>query len=184
MFRIGDIEFNIAQATLDSFIDKANCRMRWGVEVGSIPIATEFLGMNPIVSSEILLDTFPSEIGKWTDLSGRDIAWDTPEDDNGEPYGLLYLFEHHPIYQSKVNLFCNSNTGLSIRWTGKVDLLSDERYWTDVPFEIETELKYKGIYCGREQEAVCRNDLSPFLNQDDFDFVQNENGVSLLIPKK
>jgi hypothetical protein len=51
-----------------------------------------------------------------------------------------------------------------------------------LPLQIETEVFFEGVLFGRRTEEECRKLIEPFLPEEEFQYVQNKYGVSLLIP--
>lgn len=181
MFKIADLNFTIVQSYLDAYVDEEENEMVWGLQIKGQSHNEEFDDWSPHVNSEVLVRTKPGEMKTWLDLAGKKIEWDEYSDDEEEPHALLYIFEHEPIYQSKV-LFELRNNEMFVKWNALCDVGWDEKYSDELPLQIETKVLFNGILFGKRPEESCRKMIAPFLNPEDFQYIRNKNGVSLLVP--
>ncbi|WP_152004409.1 hypothetical protein [Desulfoluna spongiiphila] len=104
MFKISDIEFEVKNATLDAYIDSDEKLIKWGVEVSAFTISNEFKRWRPSMKSEVFMATKPNDMKSYLDLSGKSVNWNDKEDEDGEPFGELYVFEHEPLYECNIQL--------------------------------------------------------------------------------
>ncbi len=182
MFRVADIDFDVTESILDAYIDNRDGVIAWGVEISARTINPQFGRWIPCAKSEVLLRTGPEDLARWQDLAGKSVEWSEAEDEDGEPFGMLCIFEHDPIYEGRVRLDRGTPAGLSIRWQGKFDPYIDEKYAEGLPITIDVPLVFRGILFGREPEDEYWKALAPFFPRDQYRFTQTEHGVSLLVP--
>ncbi len=182
MFRVADIDFDVTESILDAYIDDDEDVIVWGVEISARATNSQFARWKPSAKSEALFRTGPADLVRWQNLAGRSAEWGEAEDEKGEPFGILYIFEHDPIYEASVRIGRNSSASLSINWRGKFNPYIDEKYAEGLSITIDEPLVCRGIFCRREPEDACWKALAPFFPRDQFRFTQTEHGVSLLVP--
>ena len=184
MFKIEDIHFDIEYAILDAFVDDEDMTLNWGVEVAGVRKDVGGQSLKPKAQSEILFKTRPEELTHWTDIAGKEISWEEGLDEEEEPYGTLYLFEHEPVYDSTILLGKGLNKNeIRIEWKGKCDLHWTEKDNVGQSFEIAANLAFKGIWFGRDPEPKSLAVLENFFSKEDFEFTV-EDGASLFSPKR
>ena len=156
----------------DAFIDEDENRLVFGLQIKADADGTILQGNNPHFNSEILLKIKPNKIKRWQDISGKIIEWkDYPYDEN-EPHALLYVFEHEPIYNAKIE-FKNTNEKIIVKVQSLCDINLDDEYSDNLSLEIETELKFHGILCGKDiTEDECKNKIKPYLEIDELKYVK------------
>lgn len=181
MFNISDLNFSVSSANLDAYFDEDLMVINWGIEVSGSCTNLEFKRWNPKATVEVLLATKPGEITHWTSLTEKEISWETEYDNDGEPYGLLYVFEHCPISKSKIEFKFVDNK-LELIWKAKADVNVNDKYNNNLDLEIRTDLVFKGIWCGKKTEKECFQLLRNFFDPNDFLYNKTEHGVSLLVP--
>lgn len=178
IFQISDLSFSIESAILDAFIDEEKNVMNWGIEIQS-----QGNNWHPQAYSEVLLNTAPEELTNWRGISGREITWSSPLNEADEPYGVLYVFGHEPIYNSNIQLNLSADNSLILKWDAYCDIYWDEKYGSNLQLRIETALFFQGILCGRRNKAECEHLVKHFFSLDDFEYTLNKNGVSIMVPK-
>lgn len=183
MFKISDLDFSVESAVLDAFIDKEDMSLNWGLEIEAAQKIVDDQEWEPQATVEILCKTKPGELKQWSDIAGKEVNWKEAFDEDDEPYGILYVFEHEPIYKSKIKLLQNGNGGIRIDWNAKCDVRWGQKYGTNLDLDINTKLNFKGILFGRKSEPQCKDMLAEFFPVEDFVFTTNENGVSIMKPR-
>jgi hypothetical protein len=125
----------------------------------------------------------PNEIKKWQDIAGKIIEWEYYPEDEDEPHALFYVFEHEEVYNVKIE-FKNMDNKIIVKIKSLCDINWTKKYSNNIPLEIETEIDFFGILCGKDTtEKECKNKIKPYLDVDNLKYVKNKYGVSLMIPK-
>ncbi|MCI5066161.1 hypothetical protein MRY87_10590 [bacterium] len=181
MFRISDIDFEIASCKLDAFVDEDGSSLCWGFEVNASSRSPSFPDWTAKFSSEQLTSTAPGVGQKWRELAFFQVEWTEKNDNDKVPSAYLYVFEHLPVGECRVEIY-GVHGNLRLRVNAVCDVFYDETYSENLPLRIDCPIDFKGILCGRRTEAESREELSPYLDHSEFDFVQDEYGVSLLRP--
>jgi hypothetical protein len=182
MFKIKDINFDIKFAYLDSFIDVDEKLLKFGLQIKTEGNENIFDGYEPHFNSEMLLKIKPNTIKIWQDISGEIIKWQDYPDDENKPHALLYVFEHEPVYNAKIE-FKNFDNKIIVKIKSLCDINYDDEYSDNLPLEIETEVDFFGILCGKDTtEEECKNKIKPYLEIDKLKYIKNKYGVSLMIP--
>jgi hypothetical protein len=182
LFKIKNENFNIKYAYLDAFMNETENVLIFGLQVKAGNKDDMFSGYDLHLNSEILLKIKPNEIKKWQDITGKIIQWDDVPEDEQEPHALLYVFEHEQVYNAKIE-FKNIDNKIFVKLKALCDIYADNDFSNNLPLEIETEVDFFGILCGRTSEEECKNKINPYLDISDLKYVQNKYGVSLMIPR-
>ena len=121
MLKIRDLVFEIDTAILDTFIDEEEMILNWGLEIRTINKGIDGYDWKPTVRSEIFLKTQPNDLKHWKEVQDQKISWQEAFDKEEEPYGMLYVFGHEPIYESSILLSQQKETtgNLSLQWDAK-----------------------------------------------------------------
>ncbi|MDX1958316.1 MAG: hypothetical protein SFU98_07065 [Leptospiraceae bacterium] len=193
MFKIKNKLFTIKYAYIDAFISNEN-QLVFGLQIkatGKDKFPNQdyadtfdlFFPDNELLfNSEILLKINPNEIEKWEDIVERKIEWkDYPENEE-EPHALFYVYEHTGVYNAKIE-FKNIANKIIVHVIASCNIYAGEVFSDNLPLEIETEVDFFGILCGKDNEEQCRKKLKQFLNLDNLKFIQNKYNVSLMVPK-
>lgn len=181
MLRIADLDFKTESVILDAYVDENNMTLKWGLEIKAKTGEGEYSRWAPKASIETFRETKSTDLNHWLDLAGTQVVWNEPYDSNGESYATLYVFEHEPIYNSRIDISRNGNS-LYLKWIGKSNVNWNSKYGHSLNINIEAELFFKGIWFGKKPEFQSRSLLSKFFNPNLFKFVQTEHGVSLFRP--
>lgn len=179
MFRIADIDFQNQNAYLDAYVDEQE--LVFGIHIQGSSKNNQFKDWKPHVESDALLRFKPGELKTWSDIAGRTIQWQDAHDSDQEPYAFLYVFEHEPIYQSKV-MFENIHGEVFVKWNALCDVGFDEKYGVQLPLNIESSVSFAGILFGDKPEEQCKKLIEPYLQPHHFQFIKNKYNVSLLVP--
>ncbi|MDR2230045.1 MAG: hypothetical protein LBE39_11315 [Flavobacteriaceae bacterium] len=129
-------------------------------------------------NSEILLKINPNQIKKWQDIVGQKVEWEDYSEDEGNPRALFYVYEHKEVYNANIE-FKNIDNKIVVSVKASCCIYAGE----ELPLEIETQIEFYGILCGKATEEQCRKRIEPFLNLDTLKFVQNKYGVSIMVPQ-
>ncbi len=194
MFKIKEKLFDIQYAYLDAFISDDN-QLVFGLQIkargkDNYPEDEEadtsdlfFPEDELLFNSEILLKINPNQIEKWQDIVGQKIEWEDYPEDEEEPHALFYVYEHEEVYNANIE-FKNIDNKIIVNVKASCDIYAGEEFSDDLPLEIETEVDFYGILCGKDApEEQCRKQIKPFLNLDKLKFVQNKYGVSIMVPE-
>ncbi len=182
MLQIADIPFELTEASLDAYIDAENDLIAWGIEISGRTTQPGFERWKPTARCETLLSTGPGDLASWHDLAGRSVEWSRAEDEDGEAFATLYLFEHSPIYDATVHLSNGGAGGLMISWAGRFDPHINDDYNEGVSLSVRESVVFCGVWCGRASEEASWRSLEPFFPRDQFAYTQTDHGVSLLVP--
>ena len=180
MLRIADLNFDVVSCRIEAYCHTD--KMQWDIQVESDSHADgRFHGYKPHLSLS-LLETPPGAFQYWRELAPRDVRWVDKNDTDVTPSGMLYIFEHTPIFECHARCY-NAAAEMRIELDGKCDVYFDEDYDADLDLHLDSAVVFRGVWFGRRPESECRNDISRFLNPDDFDYSPTEHGVSMLTPK-
>lgn len=169
-FQIAKVRMEVGKAELFAFIDEGT--IDWGVEIESIYSVSGTPVHNPSLCSDGLFRT--GKLSTWRDLAPRRSFWVLPNDTDTVPAGMIYTTTHLPLYLSRARCFTKQGK-LRIFITGRIGLMTKVK--------VNTEISFKGVLCGRRSEEESIAELSSVLNSSEFEFSQDENGVSIMKPK-
>ena len=192
MFKIKDKLFDIKYAYLDAF--RKNDQLIFGLQIKATGKDKHLEDENADTSvvffpedelwfnSEILLKINPNQIKEWQDIVGQKIEWDDYPEDEDEPHAFFYVYEHEEVYNANIE-FKNIDNKIIVSVKASCDIYAGEDFSDDLPLEIETQVDFYGILCGKDAtEEQCRKKIKPILNLDTLKFVQNKYGVSIMVP--
>jgi len=183
MFKIKDLEFDIEHAYLDAYVSDLDGEMVFGLQIKTKEKEDVFLGYSAHFETDMLLNIKPNEITKWQDIAGRKVEWEDYLEDEEEPDGFLYIFEHEAVYNAKIEIK-NIDNRIYVKIDALCDVYFDDDYSDNLPLKIETEIDFYGIPCGKNtSENDCINEIKPYLDVSNFRYVKNKYDVSLMIPK-
>lgn len=192
MFKIKDKLFDIQYAYLDAFVNTDH-QLVFGLQIkatGTDPIPDDdndadglfFPEDELFFNSEILLKINPGEIKEWQDIAGKKIEWKEYPEDEQEPHALFYVYEHNEVENAEIE-FKKQGNKIIVKMKATCHIYADEIFSDNLPLEVETEVDFYGIPCGKgTTEEQCRKKIEPFLNRDNLKFVQNKYGVSIMVP--
>lgn len=180
MLRIADFEFPVESCLLEAYCHTD--RMQWDVQIecGSLSPGV-FHGQGPKLSLS-LFETPVAAFRHWTNLVPREVCWVERNDTDVTPSGLLYIFEHSPVFECHARCYNQLGT-IRIELGGKCDVFFDERYDRNLDLRLDSPVAFRGVWFGRRPESDCKTEIARFLNPDDFDYSPTEHGVSLLTPR-
>ncbi len=125
MMRIADLEFDVATCRIEAYchVDK----MQWDIQIEcNSHTDGMFHGYTPTLSLS-LFETPPKAFSHWTGLAPRDTRWAEKNDTDVTPSGMLYIFEHTPIFECYARC-SNDRDEMRIELDGKCDVYFDEQY--------------------------------------------------------
>lgn len=194
MFKIKDKLFDVQCAYLDAFVNSDH-QLVFGLQIKAtgtdkIPddenndISDLFFPSDELFfNSEILLKINPHEIEKWQDIAGRTIEWEDYPEDEQEPHALFYVYEHNEVYNAKID-FKALEEKIIVTIKATCDIYAGECFSDNLPLEVETEVDFYGILCGKgTTEEQCLKKVDPYLNVDLLKVVRNKYGVSIVVPQ-
>jgi hypothetical protein len=175
VFRIKDRVFVVDSAFLFAEIrELTEARTMWGarnegiawfVEVRSKEnIAGENDGWEPYAECICKFPRLP-----WQSIDGQVLEWDDSWDEEmGNQRSSLYLFDHCPIMNSRLEFSERRKTEFNLRWQGQCDLFWDEEYGENLELLIETKVQFIGIAVYKGDPSIARRMLSQFQNPSEF----------------
>jgi hypothetical protein len=182
MFKIKDLDFEIKSAYVDAFVSSIDNQLIFSLYIETEENEDIFMGYPACFNSEILLKFNPGEISQWQDIAGKTVEWEDCPDDS-EPHALLYVFEHEEVYHAKIE-FVKTGDKIAVKINARCDVFYDDDYSEDLPLQIETEVDFYGIACGKDaSEEDCRNKIKPFMDVDTLKYIKN-GSVSVMAPKE
>lgn len=180
MLRIADLEFAIVSCRLEAYCHTD--RMQWDIEVECAPHPErKFHGHGPNLSLS-LFETPPKAFSHWTKLAPREVRWVEKNDTDVTPSGMLYIFEHTPLFECHARCYDQASK-MQVSLDGKCDMYYDEHYDTNLDLHLDSAVVFRGVWFGRQPESDCKENIARFLNPNDFAFAPTEHGVSILTPK-
>lgn len=192
MFKIKDKLFDIQYAYLDAFVNTDH-QLVFGLQIkatGTDAIPDDdnvaeglfFPEDELFFNSEILLKSHPGETKEWQDIAGKKIEWKEYPKDEQKPHALFYVYEHHEVENAEIE-FKKQDGKIIIKIKATCHIYADEIFSDNLPLEVETEVDFYGILCGKgTTEEQCRKKIEPFLHGNNLKFVQNKYGVSIMAP--
>jgi len=181
MFKIKGKEFDVHYAYLDAYVNTSLKQLVFGLQIGAKDI-NGLIGRNKLFfNSEILLGVNANELNIWKDIEGKTIEWQKYSEDEGKPRALFYVFEHTEVTNAKVE-FKAKKEKIIVRISATIDIYGNNGFDENLPLEIETEVDFFGVLCGRSTFEECQENLTPYINLDSLKYVKNNNGVSLMVP--
>lgn len=191
MFRIKDKLFEIKYAYLDAYIDdnqlvfglqiKATGTDKYPQEDNYNSEGMFFPDDELYFNSEILLKIKPNEIKNWNDIVGKTIEWDNYPENEEEPHALFYVYEHEQISTAKIE-FKNRDNKVYVTINALCNIYAGENFSSDLPLQIDTEIDFFGILCGKISKEECLKEIKPFLDLNNLKYFQNKYGVSIMAP--
>ena len=193
MFKIKDKLFDIKYAYLDAF--RNDNQLIFGLQIKATgrdkhpedkdADTSDFFFQEDELwfNSEILLKINSNQIKKWQDIVGQKIGWEDYPENEDEPHALFYVYEHEEVYNANIE-FKKIDNKIIVNVKASCDIYAGEEFSDNLPLEIETEVDFYGILCGKDAtEEQCRKEIKPFINLDTLKFVQNKYGVSIMVPQ-
>jgi hypothetical protein len=173
VLRIADLDFDIASC-LEAYCHEE--KMQWDIEVeaDSHPDG-KFHGYKPRLSLS-LFETPPGAFRHWKQLAPREVRWVEKHDTDVTPSGMLYIFEHTPIFECCARCY-NETDHMRIELDGKCDVYFDGDYDTGLDLHLDSTVDFRGVWFGRRPESACRDVISRFFNPSDFDFSPTERNM-------
>lgn len=194
MFKIKDKLFDIQYAYLDAFVNSDH-QLVFGLQIkatGTDTISDRedddtsdlfFPNDELFFNSEILLKVNPNEIERWQEIAGRTVEWEDYPEDEQEPHALFYVYEHNGVYNAKIE-FRALEEKMIVKIKATCDIYAGESFSDHLPLEVETEIDFYGILCGKgTTEEQCLKKVAPYLNVDTLKVVKNKYGVSIVVPQ-
>ncbi|MEO0826377.1 MAG: hypothetical protein AAFY67_12070 [Cyanobacteria bacterium J06642_9] len=180
MLRIADLEFDLMTVRIEAYCHTE--KMQWDIQVEcNSHVDGKFHGCKPNLSLG-LFETPPEAFSHWTELAPRNVRWLEKNGTDVTPSGILYIFEHTPIFECHARCY-NKGGEMQVELDGKCDVYCDEQYNNDLDLHLDSPVVFRGVWFGRHPESDCRNAISHFLDPNDFDYYLTEHGVSMLTPK-
>jgi hypothetical protein len=138
--RIADQVFEISEHNLTGFlrIGPDGWRTSWRIEIACNSRDINGMTWSPRVGTHSFhLDLSPSS---WPSGSTLDL----PDDEDGEPAFMVYVFEHEVLSAASIAATWSGNT-LALTLQGATDVFADEIYGAQLAFEARCNLVLAGI---------------------------------------
>lgn len=169
---IGHHSFDVKSAFLSGNLEKG--KLSWMMEVaGSSKLIEEEL-WTPRISSE-LLPLINKKASGWPEIFSESVSWKAEYSElHDENNGHLYVVQHLPIPQAKIEFFSNEYERICFLIEGKAgvyDCTSVE------PFSARGTLEFKGVYTRIADPELARSELSRFIDTDEFSFEECSSGL-------
>ncbi len=116
-------------------------------------------------------------IERWQDVIG--VRVELKDQYEWDPDVLVYEGEHIALVSGYFEIYGDAGGAVRLRLKGECD----SGYGWAV-LEVDAPLPFKGFWMGREGEARAMQKLASVLDPEAFTFVQNEEGVSVCVPKQ
>lgn len=178
MFRIKDRVVEVESALLFAEIrDLSDARNMWGARNEGIAWFVEVRSKEKPAGEKDGWEPYAECICKfprlpWRSIDGQVLEWgDSWDEEMGNQRSSLYLFDHCPIKNSRVEFSGRHLTSFDLRWQGQCDLSWDEEYGDDLELLIVTKVQFIGIAVYTRKPDEARRMLSQF--QDPGEFVQD-----------
>ncbi len=170
-----DLVFEIDEATLcggvpdpywmGEYHPGGDPRLGWMLDILLKPKEVEDSDWEPRVYHDSL--HFP--VRKWVEIAGQVVEWESAFDENGEPNGCFYVFQHEDISRSRLEFLDRKHARILIYWEGLCNVFGTEEYGEDVPFSLNTWATFTEITVrGSEADSdkTLRDRLSLYLDLD------------------
>jgi hypothetical protein len=188
MFKVNGEDFDIKVVLMDAYIDEDEQLLKFSLDI----LAPDYVNMARSLRffATAFLEFKPHEIEKWQDFAGKTVEWEHyPEKEWEIRPSLLALNDLTPVHHGKAE-FVNKDNQFFVKIKALCDLTQygrDEKWnkeHSNLPLEIETEVKFSGIAFGKKTREKCKEIIGPYLsNIEDLKYVLNEKRLSYLIPK-
>jgi hypothetical protein len=162
--QISDQTFFIAETHFVAHVSlgQNGWRVRWDVELATLPKEVEGQEWEPKLSShEFDLDLTPAFT--------KQIETDLPlGQEYGEAAFMLYIFEHEPVEQARLNIFRLQDGTFHFQLTGISAVFFDDRYADKLPIRVECNLSLAGIIVDELHFTKAEERLSRFFDRSLF----------------
>ncbi|MEM1143643.1 MAG: hypothetical protein AAGI88_13770 [Pseudomonadota bacterium] len=177
---VANIEFAVAEAVLDAYV--AATGLCWGFRIQSEYGQSPYNHWAPKLESEVVLTT-TERLGSYNDFGPVEISWGPPNDNSLVPSAYLYIFEHTPVYDSKVRLFRDQN-GFKVQVHATADIVTDcEEISGPTTVIAQSSLDFMGILCGRCSEQESLDLVGQYMDPECLIFERDNYNVGILRPK-
>jgi len=177
MFRVGDHDYQITNASLELFARVREDIVCWGVKITAKPLggSDDMSSWNPAILSDVLLETTPGKMSYWYDIAGTIIEWDEPNED---PQALFQVFSPVAIYNCRCEFTGVPGVpGVRLLLDGTVDVDAD---YQGLPIRVDTALTAAPWPMAKRSEQECRDRFQRLGFKDPIDF-QIIDGISSLV---
>jgi hypothetical protein len=173
MFVLKDLRFEVENATLlghvyDPYPYEGNWTLCWSINISMKERDVD----GEIWCPRLYHDSFRLAVRRWFDVSEQPLVWDAAfNSTTGEPNGGLYVFEHGDIPQATLRFLERNGRNLKVDWTGKCNVFWDERYGENIPFTVETTVRFDYVDVrgtAQDNDATLLERLALFLDPGDF----------------
>jgi hypothetical protein len=177
MFKIKDLNLDIKFAYLYTHLS-VDDELGFFLKIKTEESENVFLGHPVCFNSEMLLKIKPNEINTWQEIAGKTFEWEEYDEEAD-----IYIFEHEDVYNAKIE-FNNIGDRMFVKINGFCNIYFDDEYSDNLPLEIETEINFYGVWCGKDMpKEDCEMKIKPFLDIEHFEYVQSKHGSAIMIPK-
>ena len=208
MIKIKDIEFEVENSYLFGYITEGKgLTIAFNINIKINPnnhfdniFYKSFMNKNIriFVGSDSLITIKPYEIKTWHDISEKNIGWEGYKElfkIGIDPEAHLHIIEFDEAFECVCNEMFSGLYNCKIQFKSiddelwlKLDALCNielyNKYFTEVPVNIETKMDLEKIYFDKETEEQCKKKIKEYFELDNFYYKKNEFDGSELCPIK
>jgi hypothetical protein len=161
MLAIRDRSFDVSSATFGAILsldEDAGWRFQWSFEFTAI--GREFVGATwqPRLYAEALKLSLPAP----SLLPGHSFFVEDAYNEDEEPNFSLYVFEHEPAYDMRIDFGRWQGDAIELTLSGKADVNWDDDYGRSLPIRVECMAAFEGINVWDRTEESARARLTAF----------------------
>jgi hypothetical protein len=114
-------------------------------------------------------------------LPGQSILVEDAYNEDDEPNFSLYVFDHEPAYDMRVEFGRWQGDAIELTLTGKADVHWDEKYGSSVPLRVQCMGAFEGINVWDRTEESARARLAAFYDPAPFAVEKSRIGFNYRI---
>lgn len=179
MLTINGTNIAISNCTLDGYISEG--KLIFGVKIEGSPCIINGIDVSPVIECESLFVIETNFPFKWPVDICHSFHCEFDENDDGEPFGYLYIDEH----------FCLSSLDGSITLDGnipKITLCAKTSIDNFIPgmneliIEISADINFIGFWFGKNIEDNWQDNTKEFIDLSGFHMHKTIHNVNILTP--
>jgi hypothetical protein len=140
MLKISDQVFSIIESEFSAGIslEKKGPSVWWSFDFRAAKREIDGLPWEPHLSSHGLI-----RLPQLSAIAGSEIM--LADDPDEEPAFILYVYDHQPIYKSRIKFGSWQDGKIGFTFSGRTDLYIDEKYKDNLPVLLECALVFQGV---------------------------------------
>lgn len=164
MLQIADQTFPLKKTEFFAYVSigQAGWQVTWSIELQGDEREVAGIDWSPKISSHALEATFPPI----PELPGY--ATELPLSGEDEPPFIVYVFEHEPLLNGRVEFGEWKDGKIHFLLTGTTDVLADEKYSAELPVRVECELPFDGVIVDEGHVEKAEEKFARFFERDKF----------------